>query len=132
MLEAFTLLCTCNCIVSIMWTLLLKVKINWQQVLEKDLAILGFFIALGRSTKSFLSANGFDAIDDPIEGFVRYSFWSMTFFSSFLSPLKFNIASMVWLTIYLCHSLLQVPYWGQCFILSSTFINKFLSIVCWG
>ncbi|KAF3972707.1 hypothetical protein CMV_003815 [Castanea mollissima] len=42
------------------------------EVLEKDLAILGFFIALGRSTKSFLSANGFDAIDDPIEGFVRY------------------------------------------------------------
>lgn len=74
MLEAYTLLFTCNCIVSIMWMLLLKLKINWQQVLEKDLAILGFFIALGRSTKSFLSANGFDVIDDPIEGFVRYSF----------------------------------------------------------
>ncbi|KAK7847588.1 hypothetical protein CFP56_006465 [Quercus suber] len=42
------------------------------EVLEKDLAILGFFIALGRSTKSFLSANGFDVIDDPIEGFVSY------------------------------------------------------------
>ncbi|KAK4582744.1 hypothetical protein RGQ29_025785 [Quercus rubra] len=42
------------------------------EVLEKDLAILGFFIALGRSTKSFLSANGFDVMNDPIEGFVRY------------------------------------------------------------
>jgi hypothetical protein len=57
-----------------MWKLLLKVKINLLQVLEKDLAIFGFFIALGRSTKSFLSANGFDVIDDPIEGFVRYSY----------------------------------------------------------
>ncbi|CAK7341915.1 unnamed protein product [Dovyalis caffra] len=42
------------------------------EVLEKDLAIFGFFIALGRSTQSFLSANGFDVLDDPIEGFIRY------------------------------------------------------------
>ncbi|XP_021636362.2 uncharacterized protein LOC110632440 isoform X2 [Hevea brasiliensis] len=42
------------------------------EVLEKDLAIFGFFIALGRSSQSFLSANGFDAIDEPIEGFMRY------------------------------------------------------------
>eukprot|EP00262_Sarcandra_glabra_P006652 TRINITY_DN19043_c0_g1_i1.p1 TRINITY_DN19043_c0_g1~~TRINITY_DN19043_c0_g1_i1.p1 ORF type:complete len:929 (+),score=183.48 TRINITY_DN19043_c0_g1_i1:66-2852(+) len=42
------------------------------EVLEKDLAIFGFFIALGRSTQSFLSANGFDIIDDPIESFIRY------------------------------------------------------------
>ncbi|CAL5334470.1 unnamed protein product [Camellia sinensis] len=41
-------------------------------VLERDLAIFGFFIALGRSTQSFLSANGFDVIDEPIEGFLRY------------------------------------------------------------
>jgi hypothetical protein len=41
------------------------------QVLEKDLAVFGFFIALGRSTQSFLSANGFDILDDPIEGFIR-------------------------------------------------------------
>lgn len=45
------------------------------QVLERDLAIFGFFIALGRSTQSFLSANGYDVIDDPIEGFIRWSFW---------------------------------------------------------
>ncbi|KAJ0088968.1 hypothetical protein Patl1_32642 [Pistacia atlantica] len=42
------------------------------EVLERDLAIFGFFIALGRSTQSFLSVNGFDVIDDPLEGFIRY------------------------------------------------------------
>ncbi|XP_061964987.1 uncharacterized protein LOC133689213 isoform X3 [Populus nigra] len=42
------------------------------EVLEKDLAVFGFFIALGRSTQSYLSANGFDILDDPIEGFIRY------------------------------------------------------------
>ncbi|KAK7268044.1 hypothetical protein RIF29_20728 [Crotalaria pallida] len=42
------------------------------EVLEKDLAIFGFFIALGRSTRSFLLANGFDTLDEPIEGFIRY------------------------------------------------------------
>ncbi|XP_052174277.1 uncharacterized protein LOC127789350 isoform X3 [Diospyros lotus] len=42
------------------------------EVLERDLAIFGFFIALGRSTQSFLSANGFDDINEPIEGFLRY------------------------------------------------------------
>ncbi|QHN96774.1 Glucose-6-phosphate 1-dehydrogenase 2 [Arachis hypogaea] len=41
------------------------------QVLEKDLAIFGFFIALGRSTRSFLLANGFDTLDDPLEDFIR-------------------------------------------------------------
>ncbi|KAL5545784.1 hypothetical protein UlMin_005471 [Ulmus minor] len=42
------------------------------EVLERDLAIFGFFIALGRSTQSFLSANGFDVMDNPLEGFVRF------------------------------------------------------------
>ncbi|XP_065855177.1 uncharacterized protein [Euphorbia lathyris] len=42
------------------------------EILEKDLAIFGFFIALGRSTQAYLSANGFDATNDPIEGLVRY------------------------------------------------------------
>ena len=55
---------------------------NWQemmvllilQVLEKDLAIFGFFIALGRSTKSFLASNGFSVVDDHIESFVRCAY----------------------------------------------------------
>ncbi|WCJ34247.1 LETM1-like protein [Euphorbia peplus] len=42
------------------------------EILEKDLAIFGFFIALGRSTQAYLSANGFDVMDNPIEGLVRY------------------------------------------------------------
>lgn len=46
--------------------------INLMQVLEKDLAIFGFFIALGRSTQSFLSANGFDLVDDSLGSFIRY------------------------------------------------------------
>ncbi|KAL1344198.1 hypothetical protein AAHE18_08G029800 [Arachis hypogaea] len=35
-------------------------------------AIFRFFIALGRSTRSFLLANGFDTLDDPLEDFIRY------------------------------------------------------------
>ncbi|XP_058088791.1 uncharacterized protein LOC131235589 isoform X3 [Magnolia sinica] len=42
------------------------------EVLDKDLAIFGFFVALGRSTQSFLSANGFNVVDEPIESFIRY------------------------------------------------------------
>ncbi|CAI0391311.1 unnamed protein product, partial [Linum tenue] len=42
------------------------------EVLDKDLAVIGFFIALGRSTQSFLSANGFDVVNEPIDGFLRY------------------------------------------------------------
>uniref|UniRef100_A0A7N1A1P8 LETM1-like protein n=1 Tax=Kalanchoe fedtschenkoi TaxID=63787 RepID=A0A7N1A1P8_KALFE len=42
------------------------------EVLEKDLAIFGFFIALGRSTKAFLQSNGFDVLNDALEGYIRY------------------------------------------------------------
>ncbi|XP_028795534.1 uncharacterized protein LOC114751038 isoform X2 [Neltuma alba] len=42
------------------------------EVLEKDLAIFGFFVALGRSTRSFLSANGFDTPDDSVDDYIRY------------------------------------------------------------
>ncbi|KAI3823351.1 hypothetical protein L1987_04786 [Smallanthus sonchifolius] len=42
------------------------------EVLDKDLAIFGFFIALGRRTQSFLSANNFQALPKPIEGLIRY------------------------------------------------------------
>lgn len=42
------------------------------EVLERDLAIFGFFIALGRSSKSFLVANGFENLDGPLDNFVRY------------------------------------------------------------
>ncbi|KAI3696864.1 hypothetical protein L6452_29455 [Arctium lappa] len=42
------------------------------EVLDKDLAIFGFFIALGRSTQRFLCANNFEAVPEPIEGLIRY------------------------------------------------------------
>ncbi|XP_009801679.1 uncharacterized protein [Nicotiana sylvestris] len=42
------------------------------EVLEKDLAIFGFFIALGRSTQAFLSENGFGTLDEPVEELIRY------------------------------------------------------------
>ncbi|KAE9612389.1 hypothetical protein Lalb_Chr06g0172521 [Lupinus albus] len=42
------------------------------EVLEKDLAIFGFFISLGRSTRYFLLENGFDTLEEPIEDFIRY------------------------------------------------------------
>ncbi|KAJ1700513.1 hypothetical protein LUZ63_000292 [Rhynchospora breviuscula] len=42
------------------------------EVLEKDLAIFGFFIALGRSTQSYLSSNGFTIADDSLGDIIRY------------------------------------------------------------
>ncbi|KAD4384349.1 hypothetical protein E3N88_24517 [Mikania micrantha] len=42
------------------------------EVLDKDLTIFGFFIALGRRTQSFLSANNFESVPKPIEGLIRY------------------------------------------------------------
>ncbi|CAH2054033.1 unnamed protein product [Thlaspi arvense] len=42
------------------------------EVLERDLAIFGFFIALGRSTQSYLAANGFHSLENPLEDLVRH------------------------------------------------------------
>ncbi|KAG2262977.1 hypothetical protein Bca52824_070056 [Brassica carinata] len=42
------------------------------EVLERDLAIFGFFIALGRSTQSFLAANGSDSLENHVEDLVRH------------------------------------------------------------
>ncbi|WOL02489.1 hypothetical protein Cni_G11208 [Canna indica] len=42
------------------------------EVLEKDLAIFGFFIALGRSTQSFLSSNGIDMSNAQIESIISW------------------------------------------------------------
>ncbi|CAH8359929.1 unnamed protein product [Eruca vesicaria subsp. sativa] len=42
------------------------------EVLERDLAIFGFFIALGRSSQSYLAANGFDSLENPLEDLVRH------------------------------------------------------------
>ncbi|BAB09687.1 unnamed protein product [Arabidopsis thaliana] len=42
------------------------------EVLDRDLAIFGFFIALGKSTQSFLAANGFSSLENPVEDLVRH------------------------------------------------------------
>ncbi|XP_076946489.1 uncharacterized protein LOC143618025 isoform X1 [Bidens hawaiensis] len=42
------------------------------EVLDKDLTIFGFFIALGRRTQAYLSANNFESVPTPIEGLIRY------------------------------------------------------------
>lgn len=42
------------------------------EVLERDLAIFGFFIALGRRTQSYLDANNTDILDESLVRFLRY------------------------------------------------------------
>nr|XP_043631146.1 uncharacterized protein LOC122602607 [Erigeron canadensis] len=42
------------------------------EVLDKDLAIFGFFIALGRRTQLYLSANNFEEVPKPIQSLIRY------------------------------------------------------------
>ena len=46
-------------------------------VFSEVLGVFGFFIALGRSTRSFLLTNGFDTLDDPIEDFIRYNLYML-------------------------------------------------------
>ncbi|XP_068659141.1 uncharacterized protein [Aristolochia californica] len=58
------------------------------EVLEKDLAIFGFFIALGRSTQTYLSANGFGVMDEPLESFVSYLIGGSVLFYPELSSIS--------------------------------------------
>lgn len=84
------------------WTFLVS---NWWwsgllgpllQVLEKDLAIFGFFIALSRSTQSFLSSNDINMSNEQIEGIIRCGhtifFSSLTYEVSFVS----QFPSVIW------------------------------------
>ncbi|XP_030448933.1 uncharacterized protein LOC115671493 isoform X3 [Syzygium oleosum] len=58
------------------------------EVLERDLAIFGFFIALGRRTQIFLCANGFDDIGNPLESFIRYLIGGSVLFYPQLSAIS--------------------------------------------
>jgi len=60
------------------------------QVLEKDLAIFGFFIALGRSTQGYLSSKGLTDLDDSLNGIVRYDLCEFIFFH-FLTEMMFQL-----------------------------------------
>ncbi|GJX69795.1 LETM1-like protein [Tanacetum coccineum] len=42
------------------------------EVLDKDLAIFGFFIALGRKTQQYLYSNNFEAVPEPMEELIRH------------------------------------------------------------
>lgn len=81
-----------NCVSTMTKWCFSKVE-NFFQVLEKDLAIFGFFIALGRSTQYFLSENGFSSTEEPVEEIIRYSFLSCSFMYWFL--LYFYIIGIV-------------------------------------
>ncbi|XP_072953403.1 uncharacterized protein [Typha angustifolia] len=77
------------------------------EVLEKDLAIFGFFISLGRSTQSFLSSNGFTSIGDPIEGIIRYliggsvlSYPKLSSISSYQLYVEVVCEELEWLPFY--------------------------------
>uniref|UniRef100_A0A7C8Z4V6 Uncharacterized protein n=1 Tax=Opuntia streptacantha TaxID=393608 RepID=A0A7C8Z4V6_OPUST len=80
------------------------------EVLERDLAIFGFFIALGRSTRSFLVANGFDKIDEPIEGFIRYLVGGcVLFYPQFSSMSSYELYVEV-----VCEELDWLPFYPGC------------------
>ncbi|GAA0143980.1 hypothetical protein LIER_04540 [Lithospermum erythrorhizon] len=81
------------------------------EVLERDLAIFGFFIALGRRTKSYLCANGFDVVDEPLEGFVRFLIGGSVIYYPQLS----SISSYQLYVEVVCEELDWLPFYpGSC------------------
>ncbi|XP_020589311.1 uncharacterized protein LOC110030758 isoform X2 [Phalaenopsis equestris] len=78
------------------------------EVLEKDLAIFGFFIALGRSSQSFLSSNGFTTMENPIEGIIRYLIGGSVLFYPQLS----SISSYQLYVEVVCEELEWFPFYG--------------------
>ncbi|KAJ6756093.1 LETM1-LIKE PROTEIN [Salix purpurea] len=77
------------------------------EILEKDLAIFGFFIALGRSTQSFLSDHGFDVQYDPIERFIGYLIGGSVLYYPQLS----SISSYQLYVEVVCEELDWVPFY---------------------
>lgn len=58
------------------------------EVLERDLAVFGFFAALGRRTQTYLSANGSVDSDERIAGLLRYLIGGSTLFYPQLASLN--------------------------------------------
>ncbi|KAG4204755.1 hypothetical protein ERO13_A04G059752v2 [Gossypium hirsutum] len=87
------------------------------EVLERDLTIFGFFIALGRNTQAFLSANGFEVIDDPIEGFIRYLIGGSVLYYPQLS----SISSYQLYVEVVCEELEWLPFYPGIFSASKQF-----------
>lgn len=89
------------------------------EVLEKDLAIFGFFIALGRSTQSFLSSSGFTIIDVQIESVIRYLIGGSVLYYPQLS----SISSYQLYVEVVCEELEWLPFY-QSSLSNTTLDNK--------
>ncbi|KAL2554242.1 LETM1-like protein [Forsythia ovata] len=72
--------------------------------------IFGFFIALGRSTQFYLSVNGFDAVDEPIEGFIRYLIGGSVLYYPQLSSIS---AYQLYVEV-VCEELDWLPFYPGC------------------
>ncbi|KAL1204689.1 hypothetical protein V5N11_017305 [Cardamine amara subsp. amara] len=77
------------------------------EVLERDLAIFGFFIALGRSTQSILAANGFDSLENPLEDLVRHLIGGSVLYYPQLS----SISSYQLYVEVVCEELEWIPFY---------------------
>ncbi|XP_075492143.1 uncharacterized protein LOC142530224 isoform X2 [Primulina tabacum] len=91
------------------------------EVLKRDLAVFGFFIALGRSTQSFLLANGFENMDEPIEGLIRFLIGGSVLYYPQLSA----ISSYQLYVEVVCEELDWLPFYpGSSSTSKPTFENK--------
>ncbi|KAJ3676930.1 hypothetical protein LUZ60_002654 [Juncus effusus] len=79
------------------------------EVLEKDLTIFGFFIALGRSTQAYLSSNGFKTTDDPLDGIIRYLIGGSVLYYPQLS----SVSSYQLYVEVVCEELEWLPFYGS-------------------
>lgn len=79
------------------------------EVLEKDLAIFGFFIALGRSTQGYLSSKGLTDLDDSLNGLVRYLIGGSVLYYPQLS----SISSYQLYVEVVCEELEWLPFYND-------------------
>ncbi|PKA50035.1 hypothetical protein AXF42_Ash017574 [Apostasia shenzhenica] len=78
------------------------------EVLVRDLAIFGLFIALGRSTQSFLSSNDY-VMENPVEDIIRYLIGGSVLFYPQLS----SISSYQLYVEVVCEELEWLPFYGS-------------------
>lgn len=79
------------------------------EVLEKDLAIFGFFIALGRSTQAYLSSKRLTDSNDSINGIVRYLIGGSVLYYPQLS----SISSFQLYVEVVCEELEWLPFYYE-------------------
>ncbi|GJN03821.1 hypothetical protein PR202_ga21303 [Eleusine coracana subsp. coracana] len=79
------------------------------EVLEKDLAIFGFFIALGRSTQGYLSSKRLTDLDDSLNGIVRYLIGGSVLYYPQLS----SISSYQLYVEVVCEELEWLPFYSD-------------------